>query len=183
MHAALKRVVQYEHVARLDFAVEGLPDRRHRRRHRAEMAWQSQPLCHQFARPVEHRGRVVHIVLQHARIGRPKDRQRHLVGDREQRILEQLEFDRVADHRGHSPSPGHIGGPCRAAPARKPYWATAITHLSTWVPGWYAALALGEPAQSASYASAAEAKPAARCTSGNRLAGGGDRNRTLSVPL
>jgi hypothetical protein len=38
MHAALKRVVQDEHVARLDLAGEGLSDCRHRRRHRAEMA-------------------------------------------------------------------------------------------------------------------------------------------------
>jgi hypothetical protein len=38
MHAALKRVVQDEHVARLDLAGEGLSDCRHRHRHRAEMA-------------------------------------------------------------------------------------------------------------------------------------------------
>jgi hypothetical protein len=38
MHAALKRVVQDEHVARLDLAGDGLSDCRHRRRHRAEMA-------------------------------------------------------------------------------------------------------------------------------------------------
>src|SRR5215472_11788778 len=38
MHAALKRVVQDEHVARLDLTGEGLPDCGHRRRHRAEMA-------------------------------------------------------------------------------------------------------------------------------------------------
>jgi hypothetical protein len=31
-------------------------------------------------------------------IGRPEDRRRHLVGDREERILEPVELNRVADH-------------------------------------------------------------------------------------
>jgi len=104
MHPTLKRVVQDEHVAGFDPAGEGLFDRRHRRRHRAEVTGQGQPLRHQFPRTVEHRGRVIHVVLQHTRIGRPEDRQRHLVGDRENRILEQLKFNGIADHRGHPPS-------------------------------------------------------------------------------
>ena len=64
------------------------------------MAGQCQPLRRQLPRAVEHRGRIIHIVLQHAGIGRAKDCQRHLVGDGKERILEQLEFDGVAEHRG-----------------------------------------------------------------------------------
>ena len=48
---------------------------------------------------IEHRGRIIHVVLEHARIGRAEHGQRHFVGDAKKRVLEQFEFDRVADHR------------------------------------------------------------------------------------
>ena len=134
MHAALKRVVQNINVARLDLAGEGLLDRGHRGRHRAETARQGQPLRRQLPRAVEHRGRIVHVVLQHAGIGRAEDRQRHLVGDREKRILEQLEFDRIADHPGHAPLSVTSAASCLTAPTRKTRSSNAITHPSTRVP-------------------------------------------------
>jgi hypothetical protein len=64
------------------------------------MAGQSQPLRHEHAVAVEQRRRVIHVVFQDARVGRAEHGQRHLVGDTEQRVFEQFEFDRVADHLG-----------------------------------------------------------------------------------
>ena len=62
-----------------------------RGRHRAEMARQGQALRDELAVGIGEARRVVHVVLEHARIGRAEDRQRHLVGDRENGVLEQLE--------------------------------------------------------------------------------------------
>ena len=59
------------------------------------MARQRQALGDELAVGVAERGRVVHVVLEHARIGRAEDGQRHLVGDREDRVPEQLEDDRI----------------------------------------------------------------------------------------
>src|SRR5260370_12995618 len=55
------------------------------------MARQSEALRHQLALGVGEARGVIHVVLQHARIGRAEDGERHLVGDREDRVLEQLE--------------------------------------------------------------------------------------------
>src|SRR5262249_31088514 len=64
-------------------------------RHRAEMPGQGQALRHQLAVRVGKGGGIIHVVLEHARVGGAENRQRHLVGDREDRVLEQLEGDRV----------------------------------------------------------------------------------------
>ena len=70
-------------------------DRGHGRRHRAQMPRQRQALRGELAVGVGKARRVVHVVLQHARVGGPEDRERHLVGDREDGVLEELEGDRV----------------------------------------------------------------------------------------
>src|SRR3982074_2422704 len=57
------------------------------------MARQSEALRHQLAVCIGEARGVIHVVLQHARVGRAKDGERHLVGDREDRVLEQLEGD------------------------------------------------------------------------------------------
>ena len=105
VHAAVERVVHDEHVARRHVVAEVAHDRFHRGRHRAEMARQGQALRDELAVGVGEAGRVVHVVLEHARIGRAEDGQRHLVGDREDRVLEQLEGDRIVTlrHFLHSP--------------------------------------------------------------------------------
>src|SRR3982074_1432382 len=59
------------------------------------MARQSEALRHQLAVCIGEARGVIHVVLQHARVGRAKDGERHLVGDREDRVLEQLEGDGI----------------------------------------------------------------------------------------
>ena len=61
-----------------------------------EVAGQGEPLGHRLALAVAEGRRVVHVVLEHAGVRRAQDGQGHLVGDREQRVLEQLEGDGVA---------------------------------------------------------------------------------------
>src|SRR5712691_10694756 len=95
MHAAVERVAHDEHVARQDVVSVVAHDRGHRRGHRAEVAGQRESLRHQLAFGIREPGRVVHVVLQHAGIGGAEDRERHLVRDREDGVLEQLEFDRI----------------------------------------------------------------------------------------
>jgi hypothetical protein len=95
VHAAVERVVHDEDVA-LDHVVAVVAhDRFHRRRHRAQVSRQGQALGDQLALAVGEAGRIVHVVLQDARVGRSEDGQGHLVGDREDRVLEQLEGDRI----------------------------------------------------------------------------------------
>ena len=95
VHAAVERVVHDEDVARIHVVAVVAHDRFQRGRHRAEMARQSEALRHQLAVGIGEARRVIHVVLQHARIGRAEDGERHLVGDREDRVLEQLEGDRI----------------------------------------------------------------------------------------
>ena len=102
MHAALERIVQDEHVAGINLPRECRLHRGDRGRHRAQMPGQGQPLRDQHAVAVEQRRRIIHVVLEDARIGRAKHGQRHLVGDPEQRVFEQFELDRVTDHRATS---------------------------------------------------------------------------------
>ena len=102
VHAALERIVQDEHVAGINLPRECRLHRGDRGRHRAQMPGQGQPLRDQHAVAVEQRRRIIHVVLEDARIGRAKHGQRHLVGDPEQRVFEQFELDRVTDHRATS---------------------------------------------------------------------------------
>ena len=99
VHAAVERVVHDEDVAGRHVVPEVAHDRLHGGRHRAEMARQGQALGREPAVGVGEARRIVHVVLEHARIGRPEHGKRHLVGDREDRVLEQLERDRVVDLR------------------------------------------------------------------------------------
>src|SRR5262249_10613406 len=50
------------------------------------------------------------VVLEHAGVGRAEDRQGHLVGDRQKRVLEQLEPDGVARPAHRPPLPGALVG-------------------------------------------------------------------------
>jgi hypothetical protein len=95
VHAAVERIVHDEDVARRHVVAVVLHDRLHRGGHRAQVPRQRKPLRHQVAFGVGEPGRIVHIVLEHARIGRAKHGERHLVRDRENGVLEQLEFDRI----------------------------------------------------------------------------------------
>ena len=95
MHAAVEGIVHDEDVARRDVVAKSAHDGGHGRRHRAQMPRQRQPLRRQLAVGVGKARRVVHVVLQHARVGGPEDGERHLVGDREDGVLEELEGDRV----------------------------------------------------------------------------------------
>ena len=81
------------------------------------MPRQREPLRDEPTLGIGEPGRVIRVVLEHARIGRAEHGQRHLVGDPEQRILEQLEFDRIADHRRSFAAgpgiPAQDGGPIK----------------------------------------------------------------------
>ena len=121
VHAALEGVVHDEDVARPDVLPELRDHRSERGRDRAEMARQRQALRHELAVRVAERRRVVHVVLEHARVGRAEHGERHLVGDREDRVAEQLEGDRVVA-RGHGapplrPAEATPGGARRQLPA------------------------------------------------------------------
>ena len=82
-----------------DVAVEPLDHRGEGRRKRAQVAGQRQPLRDKAAVGVGERRREVHVVAQHAGIGCPADGHRHLVGDGEDGVPEQLEGDRVVHGR------------------------------------------------------------------------------------
>src|SRR5258708_1531059 len=62
-----------------------------------KLAAQGQALRGELAIGVGEPGRVVHVVLEHARISRAEHRQRHLVGDGKNRVLEQLERNRIVN--------------------------------------------------------------------------------------
>ena len=105
VHAAGKGVVEGIDVARRHPIAEAFHDFIERRGNRAQMAGDGQSLGHQPAVGRGKRGGVVHVGLEHTGIGRAKDGQGHLVGDGEDRVLEQLERDGVVDLvHGHSSS-------------------------------------------------------------------------------
>ena len=99
VHTAIEGVIHDEDVAWPHVVPELPHDRLERRGNRPEMAGERQPLRDQLAVGVGQRGREVHIVLQHAGVGGTHDGQGHLIGDGKNRILEQLEGNRVCDFR------------------------------------------------------------------------------------
>src|SRR5215469_11257808 len=70
MHATVEWIVHDEHVARCDIAAEMARDRVHRGWYRAEMARDRQALCRELAVCIGEAGRIIHVVLEHARIRR-----------------------------------------------------------------------------------------------------------------
>ena len=95
VHAAVERIVHDEDVAGDHVVLEMAHDRFHRGRHRTQVSRQGQPLRRELAVGIGKAGRVVHVVLEHARIGRPEHGERHLVGDREDGVLEQFQRNRI----------------------------------------------------------------------------------------
>ena len=104
VHAAVEGIVHDEDVARRDVVAERAHDGGHGRRHRAQMPRQRQALRGELAVGVGKARRVVHVVLQHPRVGGPEHRERHLVRNREDGVLEELEDDGVRS-AGHAPHP------------------------------------------------------------------------------
>ena len=93
--------------------VAGLRSRRmigdqdaHSVRERAELHRQCQPLGDELPAPVTERGGIVHGVTYDRRIGAAHHDQRHLVGSRRERILDDLEGDRIEARVAHSASSG-----------------------------------------------------------------------------
>ena len=117
VHPALEGVVEREDVALRHVVPVFADDGGECLRDRPEVGWQGQPLRDQPALPVAEGGRVVHVVLEHRGIGRAVDRQRHLVGDGEQRVLEQLEGDGIVAAVGHAMLPRRRG--CQPAIFRR----------------------------------------------------------------
>ena len=104
VHAAIERVVHDEDVACGHVLTEVTHDRCERGRHGAQMSRQGQALRDQPSVRIGKACRVIHVVFQHARIGRAEDRQRHVVGHREQRVLEKLECNGIETLRHHRSS-------------------------------------------------------------------------------
>ena len=104
VHAAGKGVVEGVDVARPHPIAEAIHDFLERGGNRAQVAGDGQSLGHQPAVGGGKCGGVVHVGLEHAGVGGAKDGQGHLVGDGEDRALEQLERDGVVDlvHGGSS---------------------------------------------------------------------------------
>ena len=82
---------------------------------------------------VAERRRVVHVVLEHAGIGGPQDRQGHLVRDGQQRVLEQLEPDGIGEPRGHQTSITML--PQASRLARAPGGTTQVASYSSMIAG------------------------------------------------
>src|SRR5262249_31756836 len=101
VHPALERVVQTIDIAG-PYAIAEASERGPQRiGEGAEMPGHREPLGHRATLAVAERNRVVHAVLQNARIRGAIDRQGYFVGDREERVLEELESDRVTVRRAH----------------------------------------------------------------------------------
>src|SRR6185295_20286786 len=81
----------------------------------------------------ERRG-VIHVVLEHAGVGGAQDRQRHLVGDGEQRVPEQLEADRVGEAAAHAPTSITML-PHASSAARAPGGTTHVASYSSTTAG------------------------------------------------
>ena len=95
MHAPVEGVVHDEDVARLD-AVAVVPEQRlHGGRDRAEVERNAHRLGHGLAPRVTEGGREVHAVADDGRMGGADDRRRHLVGDRLERVGDDLQRHRV----------------------------------------------------------------------------------------
>ena len=75
---------------------------------RTEVDRDRQPLRHHPPRRVAEGGRVVHHILQHARVGGAEDHQRHLIDDRVERIREDLEADGIDRGRGVHCHPSNV---------------------------------------------------------------------------
>src|SRR5205814_2238814 len=94
---------------------------------RAEVARKREALRDQIALGVGEPGRVIHVVLEHARIGGAEHGERHIVGDGENGVLEELEGNRVhgllyLPPRISRSFPGRPDKRCDGDSARMPWW-------------------------------------------------------------
>ena len=95
MGAAVIGRVEREHVARADAAGIVADDRLDRAVHRAEMDRHMRRVGDQAALAVEHRAGKVEPLLDVDRIGGVLQRHAHLLGDRHEEMIEDLEHDRI----------------------------------------------------------------------------------------
>ena len=123
VHAAVEGVVHDEDIAGMDVVAVVAQHRLDRRRHRAEMARQREPLRDQAAGAVGERGREIHVVAQDARIGRAADGERHLVRDGEDGVPEEREAE-------------GIGAACARRIGRARRLDTLCDCLHAPLPGW-----------------------------------------------
>jgi hypothetical protein len=132
VHPALEGVVEDEDVALRHRLAVAAHDGGQRFRDAAEVARQGQPLGDQPALGVAEGRGVIHVVLQHRRIGGAMDGQRHVIGDREERVLEQLELDRVVASPLHaSPLVAGVVTACHGYDAAPLLPRCAIGHGNT----------------------------------------------------
>ena len=102
------RVVIEEDIARLrSRRVVGHQDA-HPVRERTELHRQRQALRDELPAPVAECGGIIHGVAHYRRIGAAHHDQRHLVGGRRERVLDDLEGDRIEARVAHSASSGKL---------------------------------------------------------------------------
>src|SRR5262249_53032994 len=139
VHAAFERIVEAVDVARLhavavacDRGGQGVGER-------GEVCGERQPLSDRAATAVAERGGVIHVVAQDPGVRRAQDGQRHLVGDRQQRVAEQLERDRISHGFRHTTPPSGDSSmtmlPWASSAARAPGGTTQVASYSSTIHG------------------------------------------------
>src|SRR5262245_35607551 len=93
MHAAIEGIIHDEDVAGSHVGAEVPHDRFHRGGHRAQVSRQRKTLRREAALAIGEACGIVHVVLEHRRVGGAEDGERHLVGDGKDCVLEQLKRD------------------------------------------------------------------------------------------
>src|SRR4029453_7371305 len=78
------------------------------------------------ARAIAEGGRVVHVVLEHAGVGRAQDGEGHLVRDREQGVLDKLEADRITWRAHSTRPPGHGHGTFTGSTSPAALWRLPV---------------------------------------------------------
>ena len=106
--AAVERVVHHEHIAGVHAVAPCREQRLHRVRHRAEVERNRDRLRDRLAVGVAERRGEVHAVAHDGRVCGAEDRRRHLVGDRRERVADDLLGDYPAIQYGPPEGPFHI---------------------------------------------------------------------------
>src|SRR5262245_34619598 len=139
VHAAFEGIVQAIDIARLHpIAIAG--DRGGERVGEGrQVSGQREALRDRATFAVAEGGRVIHVVAQHAGVRRAQDRQSHLVGDRQQRVAEQLERDRISHGLHQITAPSGASSmtmlPCPSSVARAPGGTTHVASYSSTMHG------------------------------------------------
>ena len=110
MHASLKRVIEDEHITWVGAALELVQDGLHGVGESAHVEWDAGPLGHQPPLPIADAGGEVHGVLGDVGAGGADHRDGHLVGHRQQGVIDDLQRERIQSTVCHIQSSDHPRG-------------------------------------------------------------------------